>query len=437
MLNELGPWLQRDKAKDLLKRLENRAPDQALPAEYELALSWAVAKTASLEIDRPMGSRTPDIYSTDLLASAPLVVDVAAVDDVSLSGIATMRRARNIINSTCDELRRRSSHSLYFTFGETSGYAPKGKRGPRFFRRRLVSPAFQMTPELRGALKTWLADEIPTQPLLLRNNEVSVTIAWRGCSHPFANIFCAMPSLAYDLRENPLFRVLKEKSKQLRDAPAGVRRAIFLGNAGCRLLDELGSSRPSHNTYSGGQIIMEFLEYDRSIDFVFVFRVERQRSFGVLPSHSRVWRSRAFSLVPLLPGDYARLDELQCQLPPPYLSGYEAHSWHEQEMCGSDARGRYLGSNMTTGNTRTTMRFSALALQELMAGRISAERFGQIVWGRDGNRVLGELASGRTISDIRFESEGINEDDDYVVVEFRLDPAAAKFKMPSKLKPEP
>jgi len=63
MLNEIGPWLDRGKAKDLLNRLENEKPNQALPAEYELSISWAVSKIATLEIDRPAGSRTPDIYS--------------------------------------------------------------------------------------------------------------------------------------------------------------------------------------------------------------------------------------------------------------------------------------------------------------------------------------------------------------------------------------
>jgi hypothetical protein len=84
MLNELGPWLVPGKATDLLKRLENVDPDHALPAEFELALSWAVTKTARLEIDRTMGNRTTDIYSPDLLSSAPLAIDVAAISDVSL-----------------------------------------------------------------------------------------------------------------------------------------------------------------------------------------------------------------------------------------------------------------------------------------------------------------------------------------------------------------
>jgi hypothetical protein len=245
-----------------------------------------------------------------------------------------------------------------------------------------------------------------------------------------------MPSLTHDLRENPLFRVLKDKSKQLRGAPEGTRRAIFLGNAGCRLLDELSLSRPSHSTYSGGQIIMDFLEYDRSIDFVCTFRVERQNRFGDFHNNPQVWRANTFSLEPLSQSDYSRLAELAQQLPPPYLSGYEAHSWHEQGMCSSDARGHYLGSKMLGGRTRTTMRVSARALQELMAGQISEERFRQIVWGRDDNRVFAELKSGRTISDIRFESKGVDQDDDYVVIEFGFDPAAAKFNMPTTLKPD-
>ena len=95
MLNEIGPWLDRGKAKDLLNRLENEKPNQALPAEYELSISWAVSKIATLEIDRPAGSRTPDIYSPDLLTGGPVIADVAAVDDLTLSGADTMRRACN------------------------------------------------------------------------------------------------------------------------------------------------------------------------------------------------------------------------------------------------------------------------------------------------------------------------------------------------------
>ena len=122
MLNELGPWLVPGKATDLLKRLENVGPNQAIPAEFELALSWAVAKTAQLEIDRPMGNRTPDIYSPDLLPSAPVSIDVRAISDAFLSGQALMRRAAKIINLTCDQILKGVSAHLHYAFQERSGY---------------------------------------------------------------------------------------------------------------------------------------------------------------------------------------------------------------------------------------------------------------------------------------------------------------------------
>lgn len=42
MLNDLAPRLDEAKGKDLLRRLENKRVEQALPAEMELALLWGL-----------------------------------------------------------------------------------------------------------------------------------------------------------------------------------------------------------------------------------------------------------------------------------------------------------------------------------------------------------------------------------------------------------
>jgi hypothetical protein len=97
MLDELAQHLTASKSTDLLKRLEHKEADQAIPAEYELALTWGVSKVAHLQIERPFGNRAPDIYSEDLLRSAPVAVDVAAISDDSLGDESVMRRAANII----------------------------------------------------------------------------------------------------------------------------------------------------------------------------------------------------------------------------------------------------------------------------------------------------------------------------------------------------
>ena len=215
MLDELGPWLDRGKAKDLLNRLENEKPNQALPAEYELSISWAVSKIATLEIDRPSGTRTPDIYSPDLLPSGPIIADVAALDDFSLSGADSMRRACNIINAQADRFLANSSRNLHYTFDETMGYERARNERSTFFRRRLVRRDFELDEWLRDKLKTWLADRPQGQPLSLKNGAISVMIEWRGYVHPLSNYFCKMPSLTYNLNEDDDYLVL-----EFRDDPS-------------------------------------------------------------------------------------------------------------------------------------------------------------------------------------------------------------------------
>lgn len=184
MLNELGPWLVRSKAIDMLKRLENLSPDQAVPAEFELALDWAVTKMARLEIDRPAGNRTPDIYSPDLLPSGPVSIDVAAISDALLSGEAFMRRAARIINQACDSIQKGSSDHLHYTFGERSQYLRDESCRSRFDRRRLITRSFQMDSQLRNALAGWLRNKGSQKPLYWNGKDINVTITWRENSVP-------------------------------------------------------------------------------------------------------------------------------------------------------------------------------------------------------------------------------------------------------------
>jgi hypothetical protein len=292
-----------------------------------------------------------------------------------------------------------------------------------------------MDEHFRAELRRWLATGRPDQPLVWKTEDISVSIRWTDFTHPFANIFCTMPSLAHDLQDNPLYRVLKMKSRQLREVPAGHSRAIFLGNAGCSLLNDIQPMGLGLNTFSGKQIIQRFLADDPSIDFVVVFSVERMNRFSMGSSNNRrVWRSYLFHQGrAMLTEDIVRLKLLTESLPAPYLSGYEAHSWHEQGMCRSDARGHYLGTSMSVGGEKMTLRISARAVQELMAGTLSPEMFQHIVFGEP-NPVRQQLTAGRTLSDVRFEPKGVDEDDDCLVFEFRLDPAATLLRLPAQLK---
>lgn len=439
MLDELGPWLFRSKATDLLKRLENVSPDQAIPAEFELALDWAVTKMARLEIDRPMANRTPDIYSPDLLPSGPVSIDVAAISDALLSGEAFMRRAARIINKACDEIQKGSSVHLHYTFHERRQYVRDDSGRSRFDRRRLITKSFQMDSQLRTALAGWLKSGKSRKALVWSGKNINVTITWReDYVHPQLNTFCTMPSLAYDLRENPVYHVLKSKADQLYAVPNGTHRGIFLGDAGCQLFNDIYRVDRVNHTFSGQQVIESFLADESNIDFVAVFSVKRAKS-GSWDSwkNPRIWYLYVFEQKGSSQKiNFSRVQHLRDALPEPYLSGYEARSWHEQGFFSPQARGQYLPTTISAGRQSMTVQISARAVQELLAGRLTAKEFENWTVARLANPFEQQLALGRTISNVSFVPKGVKGDDDYLVFTFKDDPAAAPLKMPNALRDE-
>ncbi|MFZ0306473.1 MAG: hypothetical protein WAL75_27555 [Terracidiphilus sp.] len=79
------------------------------------------------------------------------------------------------------------------------------------------------------------------------------------------------------------------------------------------------------------------------------------------------------------------------------------------------------------------LKISARAVQELIAGRLSHEKFQHWTMNKD-NQVCRALDAGMTITSAGFESKGDDEDDDYLVLEFRDDPSAKALRMPETLK---
>jgi hypothetical protein len=294
-----------------------------------------------------------------------------------------------------------------------------------------------MDSQLRTALAGWLKSGRSRKSLGWSGNNINVTITWReDYVHPQLNTFCTMPSLAYDLRENPVYQVLKSKAGQLRAVPNGTHRGIFLGDAGCQLFNDIYRVDRVNYTFSGQQVIEAFLTDECDIDFVAVFSVKRAKS-GPWDSskNPRIWYLYVFEQKGSPQKiDFSRLQRMRELLPAPYLSGYEARSWHEQGFFSPQARGQYLPTTISGGKESMTIQISARAVQELLAGRLTAKEFEDWTVGRHPNPFERQLALGRTISSVDFVSKDVNADDDYLVFTFRDDPAAAALRMPSTLR---
>ena len=72
------------------------------------------------------------------------------------------------------------------------------------------------------------------------------------------------------------------------------------------------------------------------------------------------------------------------------------------------------------------MKISARLLQEYLAGKVSKDEFERLVFGE--KNPFGQwLQQGHTISNVKFENAGIDEDDDYVIFEFMPNPSASRL----------
>lgn len=120
VLNELGTHLGDEKQRDLLARLESKRVDQALPADMELALLWALGRLGDIEVEPEWwtGATRPDAYSEALIPDHSAIVEVAATNDNRISGEDAMDRVAQQICTFANGIRRGVGSHLYFHFQE-------------------------------------------------------------------------------------------------------------------------------------------------------------------------------------------------------------------------------------------------------------------------------------------------------------------------------
>lgn len=425
----------RGKRHQLAACLNQKRTDLALSAELEVALLWTLQQCGPLEIEPPWWptTRNPDAFCPNLSPSTGAVIDIAAFSDGRTSGEHAMRRVARTLRGVANELRRGSGEYLYFQFGEQSGYVAakgRGERRVKYRRERRVDEKLKLSEDNRERLRIWLRDDFDRDGarLLLTQGKtaVLVTRAKTKQSDVFS-FWCTIPAIAYDLEDNALFDCLKDKRKQLTpsaDAPDDYVRYVFLADAGSALLGRLYQRDMTERSVCASDIIEHFLEGEKKggIDAVFVFIPVRHAGAGA-------WIVEVFEQVPgsvdpALPG---RLREV---LPPPQLDGRRAREDHLQGAFRATSPGRYVQAKFTRNRSEgiTVVHISARALQDLLAGRITLERFHSVcgMTGRNGhqNRFEKALQEARTLRSVQLIPSGIDTDDDTLAFTFEDDPAA-------------
>jgi hypothetical protein len=427
MLDDLAPHLTSAKSADLVARLDHKDTQLALAGETELALIWAVGQVADLTVEPALlgAPACPDVYSLDLFRSGPAVIEITALSDDTFSGQKDMDRAANILVNFANRTKKDAGKNLYFEFMEAGGY-----ENGCYQRRRRVTPDFRLTSDLENALRGWLlgANWPEPNPIRLTDPQIDVVAHWKQFVHPQFRTFSSMPAVASDIEDNPLFKALRKKERQLSSVPEGMLKCIFLGDAGCRNLRHLRSSAAVE--VSGDKIIRYFLGKS-SIDVVCVFSPHHSNR-TVFPSFASVaWSVEVYERRPTdVEDEYAKLKTLTGILPQPNLEAYTARALHRQGAFHHQARGHYLGMHISSRRSSVTAKISSRLLQEFLAGRISKEHFQHFAFGKDRNLFEHWLKIGFTIQGARLDKTGIQDDDDYIVFDFAADVSAMPLKKP-------
>ncbi|ATN32988.1 hypothetical protein ACO34A_04130 [Rhizobium sp. ACO-34A] len=429
MLNDLSPLLDSQKRSDLVGRLNNKRVEQALPAEMELALTWAMKDLDYVEIEPEwwVNGKEPDVYVEGLVTGRPAIVEIASTNDNSISGEPLMDKCSQQIIEYANSVKRGFGYYLYFSFAETKEY----KNG-RSIRGIAAPKGFMLSDSAKTIIKSWTLSDVSPPPLLkIEDRGLDVTVEKREYKQVrYHNFWTTRPPRTYSETENPIYNILREKLSQVEDAPFGTCRIIFLAEVGSRTLDEMG--QPHRNNFESNataeKIIRRFMADKRNrVDAVVVFLpIKKHR--GNLQNIIRSWKSIIFKNgdVPGLEDSISYITE---RLPLPRFTGSQARSLFRQGAFSHEAHGWYLGTSMTSINDEITYRISSRVILDFLAGRITEKQLRYFIGERDdGPSISRFLDRGFTVGDISFEKGGVDEDDDLILLHFSKDPAAHPFE---------
>lgn len=428
MLNELA-IISSTKQRDLIGRLNSKSADQVIPAEMELALLWALSQVVDIEIEPKLANSSfvPDAISKNLFEDVATVIEITTVSDGKLSNENEMRRAAKIIVDYSNQIKKGFGQNLHFQFLEERGWENGAP-----YRRRCISGDFTLDDNLKEIIKKWITefDFNTKRSLRLSAENIGVEITVKDTKqHPLFNFFSSMPPHTFSLEENPLYSSLKNKLAQLRDAPHGALRCIFLVGAGSTLIERLRETDPLHQRKSGKDIIEHFLDkFSKKIDAICVFSPHKPHQLWNFSKQPSYWSFDIFTS-PLFqtPIKIDKLNKIRNLLPAPNFTGSQARAIQLQGHYSPSARGWYLGTMVESSKMKLVIKTSSRAILELIAGRISYTEFENFAFGDANNIMRRALDNGMIIKSVSIENAGQDEDDDRFVFELGHDVSAAPF----------
>jgi len=429
LLDALGErHLTSEKRKDLIRRLDDdKRPEQALGAEYELIVCWLLSQCSNFELEPYWcaGSSRPDAYSESIFIGAEgELSEITALDNSRTKQESEMRAASQRLVEAANRIQRGAGHFLYFTYLEER----ENVEG-RSVRIRQVPRALKITPYIEYALKELILGQQPNE-IRLKEGRLDVVIERRSRrQHQLYNFHSSVPPEAKSLTDNPIYDALKRKREQLICASNQYKRVIWLCDAGSDMLRACGTARFGQRAITAEEIIQKFLRMYPDIHLVLV--LAPQHSNSMLGTREKNWWKLSHFLNDgsdaILNLDW--LSKAVAMLPTPRFAGYQARQLIQQRAFSPTAKGWYSGVRYRSVNNVGSVEISSRLIIDLLARRITPKQFSYFMGDREGENLFARmLESGLTFSDVTFRAGGEDEDDDRIILHYAKDPSASRFE---------
>ena len=437
MVDEISDIITRNQLKNLVNRL-NLPSSQAVDAEYELAVLLSLSKLGSISHEPDLGgsSRADVLFRVTDGESDEFVADITCISQQGLSDRQPLHFLETEFGRLIEShgIKFRGFHFQIAHSEDGSFYDDDRKVTLKIPGNNEITRIFMA--EIPAIAQTILQarNEKHKFPICKAGLEVEITYdpdgIFLGGGHRVVDV-------PLSLEHNPVFQRLENKSEQLEKTGYSGIRGVFLCDSGSRIVQ--GKFHPE--PYSLENILEFFFKKHREISFVCMLysaqyqkqqseRSERQRSYRITgdfftnPSAVQPISDKLKDLIRNLPHN----------LPNAESDGRNAQNWI---AAYPKPYGRsFIGGLEMTGHS---VKLSARALQELLAGHLDQEEFMKVHGFVPNefeqvahNPFEKELAMGRLITHVEVSSAP-GADDDWVIFHFgESDPAISIIRMPTR-----
>ncbi|NJM83997.1 MAG: hypothetical protein HC844_17500 [Tabrizicola sp.] len=420
-LDTLRRHLTVDQHASLAARLNRRSPDR-IAAMWEAVILTCFADLPGFAHEMPLpNGRTPDFRFLLPETKTLVVGDVTSVSDRGAKKDSPIE----LLMEDIDRIAKKydsdlSQFDVYVHAADVGEYRkrrvvlklPKGSDRERFLKDKLA-------PYIRERLRR----EDYGHKKIFSSSGYHIEVTFKEKSQYASYGHPSFTSVLH-IDRNAVWNALKAKAEQLRSAQSATLRLLILCDGGCEAMRERGLSSP----VGRDEIVREFLRRETGIDIVITMTVKDVR--GLMGQTQRIHQWSWAVKQAWLQSDArnqlvaVELQKLICA----FGDGVPKPASNPESSVKNCLTMDYgIGSWGGYRLSHNKIEISVRALQRVLAGEVSIEKFNSDHGWPNGNRFAMALSEGRTISNVSMSRRDEN-DDDYVEITFAPDAALSPFR---------